>query len=174
MQHVEEQRNMVGTLKSFDRQEHMIYDSKGKDAVMRFANRVLKERSLKTIENPDKYGIDLLTLNNKQEVVACWEVEVRHGNWKGDVRFPFKEINCIERKDHQWKREKSFTDKIPYKLADKYKIYYVQLNKECTRMVVIDADKILDYPLKQWHNRKSAGEYVRQIPITETVQTKVD
>ena len=174
MQHVEEQRNMVGTLKSFDRQEHGIYDSKGKDAVMRFANRILKGRGLKTIENPDKYGIDLLTLNDKQEVVACWEVEVRHGNWKGDVRFPFKEINCIERKDHQWKREKSFTDKIPYKLADKYKIYYVQLNKECTRMVVIDADKILDYPLKQWHNRKATGEYVRQVPITETVQTKVD
>jgi len=38
---------------------------------------------------------------------------------------------------------------------------------------LIDADKILDYPLKQWHNRKALGEYVRQVPITETIQTRV-
>ncbi len=174
MQHVEEERNMVGALKSFDRHEHTIYDSKGKDAVIKFVDRVLKGKSLSTVENPDKYGIDLLTLNDKQEVVACWEVEVRHGNWRGDVKFPFKDINCIERKDHQWKREKSFTDRIPYKMANKYKVYYVQLNKECTRLVLIDADKILDYPLKQWHNRKAEGEYVRQVPITETTQHSVN
>ena len=173
MQHVEEQRNMVGTLKHFDSVEHVTYDDKGKTAVINFASRLLKDKGLTTIENPDKYGIDVITLNKDKEVVACWEVEVRHGNWSGDVKFPFKEINCIERKDHQWRREKSFTSKIPFRLADKYKVYYVQLNKECTRLVVIDADKILDYPLKQWHNRKASGEYVRQVPITETIQTRV-
>lgn len=174
MHHVEEERNMVGALKYFDKQEHGIYDSRGKDAVIKFVDRVLKGKSLSTVENPDKYGIDLLTLNDKQEVVACWEVEVRHGNWRGDVMFPFKDINCIERKDHQWRREKSFTDRIPYKMANKYKVYYVQLNKECTRLVLIDADKILDYPLKQWRNRKAEGEYVRQVPITETTQHSVN
>jgi len=174
MHHVEEERNMVGALKYFDKQEHGMYDSRGKDAVIKFVDRVLKGKSLSTVENPDKYGIDLLTLNDKQEVVACWEVEVRHGNWRGDVMFPFKDINCIERKDHQWRREKSFTDRIPYKMANKYKVYYVQLNKECTRLVLIDADKILDYPLKQWRNRKAEGEYVRQVPITETTQHSVN
>lgn len=173
MNSVEAQRGMQGVLKSFDREEHMAYDEKGKDAVISFVNRVLKGKDLSTIENPNKYGIDLLTLNSKKEVIACWEVEVRHGNWSGDRKFPFNEINCIERKDHQWKREKSFTDKIPFPFAKEYKVYYVQLNKECTRLVVIDADKILKYPLKQWHNRKAAGEYVRQVPISETLQTRV-
>jgi hypothetical protein len=170
---VEEQRGMKGALKSFDRQEHMIYDDKGKDAVIRYVDRILDGKGLTTIENPNAYGIDVLTLNSKEEVVAAWEVEVRHGNWKGDVKFPFRDINCIERKDHQWKREKTFTDKIPYTLAKNCKVYYVQLNKECTRLVVIDADKILKYPLKAWSNRKASGEYVRQVPISETLQSKV-
>ena len=173
MTSVEAQRGMKGSLKSFDRAEHMIYDDKGKDAVISFADRVLKGKNLKTIENPNAYGIDVLTLNDENEVVACWEVEVRHGNWSGDRKFPFGEINCIERKDHQWKREKSFTSKIPFKLAKDYKVYYVQLNKECTRLVVIDADKILKYPLKAWRNRKAHGEYVRQVPISETLQSRV-
>ena len=58
-------------------------------------------------------------------------------------------------------------------MADKYKISYVQLNKECTRAVIIDSDTILKYPLKQWANRKANNEYVRQVPISETVQIKI-
>jgi len=168
-----EQRGMTGTLKKFDANEHMLYDDKGKDAIIKFADRVLKGKNLTTVENPDIHGIDVLTLNSEGEVVACWEVEVRHGNWSGDKPFPFNEINCIERKDHQWKREKTFTDKIPYPLAKTYKVFYAQLNKECNRVVVIDADKILDYPLKPWANRKASGENVRQVPIKKTLQAKI-
>jgi hypothetical protein len=166
-------RRMKGTLKEFDREEHLTYDVKGKNAVIKFADRVLKGKGLRTIENPNEHGIDLLTLNSNDEVVGCWEVEVRHGNWQGDVAFPFNEINCIERKDHQWKREQTFTSKIPYPLAKSYKVFYAQLNKECTRVVVIDADTILNYPLKPWANRKASGEYVRQVPIKKTLQAKI-
>ena len=173
MHSAQAERGMQGVLKKFDKQEHLIYDDKGKDAVIRYVNNLLKNKNLTTIENPNAYGIDVLTLNSKQEVVACWEVEVRHGNWQGDVKFPFQDINCIERKDHQWKREKTFTDKIPYPLAENCSVYYVQLNKECTRLVVIDADKILKYPLKPWRNRKASGEYVRQVPISETLQGEI-
>jgi hypothetical protein len=126
----------------------------------------------KNIENPNTYGIDVLTLNN-DKVIACWEVEVRHGNWQGDVKFPFREINCIERKDYQWRREQELLDKIPYEMADKYKVYYVQMNKECTRAVIIDGDIILNYPLKEWRNRKADGECVRQVPISKTIQIKL-
>jgi len=166
-------RNMIGILKTFDHEEHETYDAKGKNATLAYVNNLLKDKNYHTIENPNVHGIDLLTLNDRDEVIACWEVEVRHGNWQGDTVFPFKEINCIERKDHQWKRENTFTSKIPFKLADSYKVYYVQLNKECTRLVIIDGDNILKYNLKPWSNRKSSGEYVRQIPITETLQAKV-
>lgn len=168
-------RNMLGTLKPFDKEEHGVYDVKGKEAVLSYLNRVpsLRDKKLKSIENPDRYGIDILTLNEKNEVIAGWEVEVRHGNWQGDKPFPFKEINCIERKDHQWKKEKSFTDKIPFKMAKNYKVFYVQLNKECNRAVIIDGDTILQYPLKPWANRKSTGEYVRQVPISKTKEVRL-
>ena len=170
---VEQNRKMLGALKKFDSVDHGTYDTKGKEAMLKFLNGKLAKHELKTIENPNKYGIDLLTLNKYNKVIHCWEIEVRHGNWQGDVPFPFREINCIERKDYQWRKEKEFIDKIPFELSDEYKVSYVQLNKECTRAVMIDGDTILKYPLKQWANRKAEGEYVRQVPIKETVQVKL-
>ena len=167
-----ERRGMVGVIKKFDRADHIQYDQLGRDAMKEFLNK--KFDKFRTIDNPNVHGIDLLTLNDKDEVVHCWEIEVRHGNWQGDRQFPFSEINCIERKDHQWRREESFTKKIPFKLHNKYGVSYVQLNKECTRAVVIDSRKILEYPLKPWANRKSDGEYVRQVPITETIQVTLN
>ena len=166
---IEQKRNMMGELKSFDTAEHSVYDSKGKEAMLNFLNHTL-ESALKSVENPNNYGIDLLTLNEENKVVYCWEIEVRHGNWQGDKPFPYREINCIERKDYQWRREPEFLKKIPYKMADEYKVCYVQLNKECTRAVIIEGDEILKYPLKQWANRKANNEYVRQVPIENTVQ----
>ena len=166
-------RNMIGTIKKFDHAEHREYDQLGRDTFRKFLDYAFVGKPWKTIDNPNKHGIDLLTLNEANQVIHCWEIEVRHGNWQGDFPFPFKEINCIERKDHQWRRDTSFTSQIPYLLADKYKVYYVQLNRECTRAVIIEGDTILKYPLKPWTNRKSDGEYVRQVPITETVQVKL-
>ena len=170
-----DKRNMLGNLKKFNRAEHRVYDTKGKDAALKVIDSQWAKRNndnWRTIENPNQYGIDLLTLNEKEEVVACWEVEVRHGNWRGDVPFPFREINCIERKDHQWRKDKSFLEKIPFKMAEDYRVFYMQLNKECNRAVVIKSDTILKYPLKPWRNRKAEGEYVRQVPITETVEIR--
>lgn len=171
---VAESRRMLGTLKKFDREEHQTYDQFGRDAMRNFIDKTLASKGYHTIDNPNEYGIDLLTLNKNDEVVHCWEIEVRHGNWQGDIKFPFREINCIERKDYQWKREESFIKKIPFKLAEKYGVSYVQLNKECTRAVIIDSRIILNYPLKQWANRKAQGEYVRQVPVAECIQVKLD
>lgn len=163
-------RNMKGTLKHFNRSEHRIYDTKGKNAILAYLPTLYNDQNLKHIENPNEHGIDVLTLNENDEVVACWEVEVRHGNWQGDRPFPFREINCIERKDHQWRKAETFTSKVPFKFADEYKVFYVQLNKECTRAAIIKGDTVLKYPLKPWRNRKASGEYVRQVPIYEVVQ----
>lgn len=168
---IEVQRNMKGSLKSFDKASYDAYDSKGKIAMLEFLNRKLK--NLKSIENPNQYGIDLLTLNEFDKVVGCWEIEVRHGNWKGDVKFPFSEINCIERKDYQWRKDDSFIRKIPYSLANNYKVTYVQMNRECNRIVMIDGDTILKYPLRPWANRKADNEYVRQVPIDKTIQVRI-
>ena len=169
---VEAQRKMMGSLKAFDKNDHDEYDSKGKLAMMDFLNRKLGANCT-TIENPNKYGIDLLTLNQKGEVIHCWEIEVRYGNWKGDVKFPFSDINCIERKDYQWRKDQELYDKIPYRVLDAATVAYVQLNNECTRAVIIDSKDILKQPLKPWANRKSSNEYVRQVPISETLQVKI-
>lgn len=168
---IEQKRGMMGSLKSFDKKDHEIYDYKGKFAVMDFLNRKLK--NCKTIENPNKYGIDLLTVNEYNKVIHCWEIEVRYGNWKGDVAFPFGEINCIERKDYQWRKDQELFDKIPMEVTNDMKVTYVQLNAECTRAVFIDSKTILDFPLKPWANRKGSNEYVRQVPISETLQVKI-
>lgn len=166
-------RGMRGTLKKFDRVEHNTYDKKGRDAFRKFLNLQFEAKGYKTIDNANEHGIDLLTLNSDGEVIYCWEIEVRHGNWQGDVAFPFGAINCIERKDHQWRREKSFTSKIPNPLADEYGVYYVQLNKECTRAVIIKDKVILEHNLKPWSNRKAEGEYVRQVPLNRTTQVRI-
>jgi len=46
----------------------------------------------------------------------------------------------------------------------------VQLNKECTKAVIIDGSIILEYPLVPWNNRKAEGEFVRQVPIDKCKQ----
>jgi len=170
---IEQKRNMKGTLKSFDRNEHNIYDKKGKESFLNFLNHKFKKFNLVTIENSNAYGIDLLTLNEFNKAIHCWEIEVRYGNWKGDVKFPFDKINCIERKDYQWRKEDEFVQKIPHPLNNNYKVTYVQLNNLCNRAVMIDSDVILNFPLVPWSNRKSTGEYVRQVPITHTVQVEM-
>jgi hypothetical protein len=166
------QRNMTGVLKEFDRTSHGKNDTLGKDALITYLKRTIPEYT--HIENPDEYGIDVLSINKSGEVIACWEVERREKNWVGDVTFPFRDINCLERKDHQWNKAPTFTKHINYPLHTDYSVYYVQMNDLCTRIAVIDGDVVLKYPLKEWRNRFVAnGEYVRQVPITEVHQYKI-
>lgn len=170
-----QKRGMIGVIKEFDRVDHDRNDNRGKQAVLRFLNSTQAEHGVRTIENPNEYGIDLLTLNDKNEVVGCWEVEVRSGNWRGDVLFPFSTINCIERKDYQWRKDEEFQQKIPskFRVTPECEVFYVQLNDECTRATIINGKTILQYPLVPWKNRKAEGEYVRQVPIKETLQVKL-
>lgn len=172
MSTVAEKRGMMGTLKTFDAASHSVYDTKGKDAMIKFLNNTLPKQ-FRTIENSNQFGIDLLTLNELDKVVYCWEIEVRHGNWRGDVDFPFREINCIERKDYQWRKDQKMLDQIPHQMNNEYDVFYVQMNDLCNRAVFIDGNKILKYDLKQWANRKAEGEYVRQVPISETTQVRI-
>ena len=164
---------MKGVVRPFQQDVYDQYDSKGKSAMIDFLSKKLPD--LQTIENPNQYGIDLLSLNNNDEVILCWEIEVRFGNWKGDIDFPFTEINCIERKDYQWRKTSEFVNKIPFKLNDKCKVAYVQLNDLCTRAVVIDSSIILNYDLKRLIKKKGivTDEYIRPVPISKTIQIRL-
>jgi hypothetical protein len=165
-------RKMTGVIKQFDAVNHTINDKKGRNAFSKFLN-LLHKNGNKTVDNPNPYGIDLLTLNSENVVIKAWEIEVREQNWKGDIPFPFSEINCIERKEYMWRREKEFYDKIPFSVDKACEVLYVQLNDICTRAVIIPSTTILKYRLKPWANRKCSGEYVRQVPIDKTIKVRL-
>lgn len=165
-------RKMTGVIKQFDAVNHNINDKKGRNAFSKFLN-LLHKNGNKTVDNPNPYGIDLLTLNSDGVVIKAWEIEVREQNWKGDIPFPFSEINCIERKEYMWRREKEFYDKIPFSVDKACEVLYVQLNDICTRAVIIPSTTILKYRLKPWANRKCSGECVRQVPIDKTIKVRL-
>lgn len=170
-------RNMKGDIKPFNIEEHDLFDQKGKTAFSKFLNKNLISKNLRTIENPNIHGIDLLTLNEENEVVYCWEIEVRAQNWIGDRSFPFDIINCIERKEYQWAGDDKFKSLIPYVLSSKYKAFYVQMNDLCNRCVVIEGKTILKCKKVPWDNRKARAanivEYVRRVPLKYTQQWKI-
>ena len=172
MTNVANQRQMLGEIKRFDAGDHAKYDELGKVALLTYLNANLKA-DVRTIPNPNKYGIDLISLDKDDKVRYAWEVEVRYGNWSYDTEFPYKEINCIERKDYLWRKDNEFSKKIPYQIHPSCIVYYVQLNKLCNRAVVIRDSIILEYPLKPWVNRKADNEYVRQVPLDQCVQIKL-
>lgn len=168
---VSKNRQMQGTIKKFNKQEHSMFDDKAKKVWLDYLNNVrYKDKNIKTIENPNIHGIDLISLNADGKVCFAWELEVRAGNWKGNVSFPFNSINCIERKDYQWRKDKEFIEKLaPFELADDCLVLYVQFNDLCNRAVVIEGDVILKQKLIPWSNRYvQNGEFVRQVPIRLT------
>jgi hypothetical protein len=161
------ERRMSGALKPFDAQNHQDNDQVARDAMLAFLRSVNTECT--HIENPNVYGIDLLTLDANNEVVFCWELERRVRHWVGDIKFPFKTINCFERKDYQWRKDSAFTKNIPYKLAADCKVFFVQMNDLCNRAAVIDGDIILKHPLVPHANRfiRNGSENIRQIPVED-------
>lgn len=163
---------MLGTTKPFDKADHNTYDQKGKQAFLNYLNKILPQ-GFEAIENSNIYGIDIIVLSPSKIVVLACDVEVRYGNWKGNTEFPFSKINCIERKDHLWQKDKEFVDKIPYQIASGCQVYYVQLNDLCTKAVIIQGNDILNQEQVQWENRKMSGEYVRQVPLELTKQVNL-
>ena len=163
-------RKMKGTIKSFDDDNHAKNDVRGRIAVKKFLD---ENTSLHTIDNPNRYGIDLLSLNKNDEVIACWEIEVREEGWPNDTSFPHRTVNCIERKEYQWRKEPEFLRKIPFDLTKNCEIFYVQVNNLCTRCIVVDSSIILNYRLIPWSNKKAKGEYVRQVPVGLCKQYKI-
>lgn len=165
---------MQGNRKPFDSALHARTDSPGKDATLKLVDRLLSHKSnLRTIENPDKHGIDLLTLNERDEVVACWEVEVRLESWEGDRSFPFDSMNCLERKDHMWMKKNTFTSNIPFPVTSNCEVFYVQLNNLHNRFAIVEGEQVLKCRLRPQPNKRQHGEYVRQVPTEWLVQKRL-
>jgi len=163
------ERNMKGTIKPFDAQLHDLTDKKGKLAFLSW----LANTETKSIENPNQYGIDILSLDDEDRVIHAWEIEVRVKNWKYDGPFPYSTINCLERKEYMWRKGPEFKAKIPFDIHDKCLVSYVQLNKDCTRAVIVPGDVILDYPKVRTTNRFNTVEYVRQVPAVKAIHRRL-
>ena len=80
MVNIADKRKMSGEIKKFDKVEHALWDTKGKNSMIDFLNKGLTKKNLKAIENPNEHGVDVLVLNSDDVVVSAFEVEVRYGN----------------------------------------------------------------------------------------------
>ena len=121
--------------KKFNEESHATNDRPAKDLVINF----LKSKGLDAMENPDKYGIDI--------VVPRYEVE-RREIWIDE--FPFKTVHIPARKEKFLK----------------HSIVYVVVNKDFNKMMFCRSEIIRQYNLIEVPNKSvPEGEYFYDVPI---------
>ena len=121
--------------KQFNRESHAVNDKPAKDLVINF----LKSKGLDAMENPDKYGIDI--------VVPRYEVE-RREIWIDE--FPFKTVHIPARKEKFLK----------------HSIVYVVVNKDFDKLMFCRSEVIRQYNLIEVPNKSvPEGEYFYDVPI---------
>ena len=121
--------------KQFNKESHAANDKPAKDLVINF----LKSKGLDAMENPDKYGIDI--------VVPRYEVE-RREIWIDE--FPFKTVHIPARKEKFLK----------------HSIVYVVVNKDFDKIMFCRSEVIRQYDLVEIPNKSvPEGEYFYDVPI---------
>tara|TARA_Y100000593_G_scaffold3233_1_gene6396 strand:- start:2073 stop:2510 length:438 start_codon:yes stop_codon:yes gene_type:complete len=134
--------------KRFDIDWYITNDASGKKAVTCF----LQKQGLSVKENPNKYGIDLITngTTNKGRVFSSVPVEVeRRQIW--DKTFPFPTVHVPERKT---------------KFLKHYMLYAV-VNLKFNKVMFCSSDIIKQYKPIEIPNKAVANdEYFYDVPIT--------
>ena len=121
--------------KEFNKESHAANDKPAKDLVINF----LKSKGLDAMENPDKYGIDI--------VVPRYEVE-RREIWIDE--FPFKTVHIPARKEKFLK----------------HSIVYAVVNKDFDKIMFCRSEVIRQYNLIEVPNKSvPEGEYFYDVPI---------
>ena len=121
--------------KEFNKESYDANDKPAKDLVINF----LKSKGLDAMENPDKYGIDI--------VVPRYEVE-RREIWID--KFPFKTVHIPARKEKFLK----------------HSIIYVVVNKDFNKLMFCRSEIIRQYNLIEVPNKSvPEGEYFYDVPI---------
>ena len=130
------------------------------DAPAREAGKFLLDNlfpNISTIDNPDKYGIDLL-LTSKDDpkvLMGAAEVEVKLV-WKGS--FNYQTLHFPERK-------KKFI---------KGSTYFIIFNKDLTECFLVPGFDVLASPLVEVSNYKiKSGEKFFDVPITKCLHYKL-
>ena len=121
--------------KKFNKENHDANDKPAKDLVISF----LKSRGIDASENPDKYGIDIIT--------PRYEVE-RRDIWK--INFPFKTVHVPARKEKFLK----------------HNIIYAIVNKDFNRIMCCESSTITQCNLVEVPNKSvPQGEYFYDVPV---------
>ena len=160
-------RGMKGGIKKFDPANHQKNDDRAKKVLIAYLNEKSVGKPWTTIENSCIYGIDVLTINSQNEIIAAYDVEVREKNWTEKSRIRFPTINCIERKDYLWRGDAKLSSvESRFTISPSCEFFYVQFNAHCDRFYAIKGSTVLQYPLVRWPNRLEGDveEYVRQVP----------
>lgn len=147
--------NYKGVRKKFEQSVHDQTDLPARLAGIELFDALFSE--IKTEENPDIYGIDLLLKDTKNPniVLGAAEVEVKLV-WTG--KFRFNTLHFPERK------EKFITGST----------YFVIFNKALTECFVVEGQKILNSPKVEVSNYKiKNGEYFFDVPISECFHYKL-
>lgn len=134
--------------KRFDPSLHQIYDDMGKNIVLSYFNDKL---GIQAIENPDKYGVDVILLRDKK-YIGFAEVEVRN-SWK-EYAFPYSTLNVPKRK------QKLLDNPLP--------TYFFSINAPGTRMFCCEATAVLRAALQENPNKYvSQGEYFYKVQLDQ-------
>lgn len=161
---------MYGTLKKFDPELYRITDKVSRMAVQQMLTTKLPQ--LTHIDNPNQYGIDLLSVDEHGKVVYAWEVENRLGVWKEHRKnFPFSSVNCIERKIDMMQN-------WVYKIGKDLQVdsnarpFYVQTRSDNKRCIIVAGAKVIAFGEYRvdWKNKyvnDGILEKVAQVPVSE-------
>ena len=133
----------MSLVKAFEQDLHDKYDAPAKSAVADYLTRLGYE----VLPNPDRYGVDLLVLNN-HKVIGVVEVEVRQ--WSPTC--PFSTIHVPERKT---------------KFFNGNSLFFA-LTHDMQHAYWIEAKEILKHPMKEVRNVKvTSGELFFDVPTSE-------
>jgi hypothetical protein len=119
-------------------------DTKARDAIINY----YKLKNIIVYDNPDNFGIDLLTLDGRGI-----ELEVHRG-WTNGAHYNF--VNLLERKKHLFEENNNN--------------YFFVLNNDCSMALGISSKDIKPYlsnkiDLECWINGKCRIDIVYRIPL---------
>jgi hypothetical protein len=139
------------TTKTFDQNLYNKYDSKARQAAKKFINK--KHPNLRVVDNPNKYGIDLLLYDSENKLVGEVEVETKV-SWVGRILPDFYKgiVNVPSRK---------------YSILNKDKVHYFLFNSDYTRVLVAIGKEITKCPKEEVINKYVPnGELFYKVPTS--------
>ena len=85
-------------IKPFNKKLYNDNDPRSREVILNYYH---KRGLLGLKENPDKYGIDLITDDGH------WGIELeRHGKWLGNKDYVYRDIHILSRKVHLFNNDK--------------------------------------------------------------------